>query len=163
MCFHVFNQPVWHSGAKNIWWGYFFLFAQKINFSFDRPVSDYHWILHYFIFVWSKWIINCLIFLDLDDKKYKYFEKWSDINCVYWNFTCNIYKKYFITFCSLNFIIRTVHSEINIKFFFILLHINHGLCRESICDPENEPKTQRVKVIREQVHANNKVIIDWGN
>lgn len=101
-----------------------------------------------------------LIFLDLDDKKYKYFEKWSDINCIYWNFTCNIYKKYFITFCSLNFIIRTVHSEINIKFFFILLHINHGLCRENICDPENEPKTQRVKVIREQVHANNKVIID---
>lgn len=96
-------------------------------------------------------------------KKYKYFEKWSDINCIYWNFTCNIYKKYFITFCSLNFIIRTVHSEINIKFFFILLHINHGLCRENICDPENEPKTQRVKVIREQVHANNKVVIDWGN
>lgn len=118
------------TNQSDIWWGYFFLFAQKIKFSFDRPVSDYHWILHYFIFVWSKWIINCLIFLDLhvDDKKYKYFEKWSDINCIYWNFTCNIYKKYFITFCSLNFIIRTVHIEINIKFFFILLHINHGLC-----------------------------------
>lgn len=129
MCFHVFNQPVWHSGAKNIWWGYFFLFAQKIKFSFDRPVSDYHWILHYFIFVWSKWIINCLIFLDLDDKKYKYFEKWSDINCIYWNFTCNIYKKYFITFCSLNFIIRTVHSEINISsfsYYCILIMVSAG-------------------------------------
>lgn len=120
-----------------------FYLHRRLNFL--STVSDYHWILHYFIFVWSKWIINCLIFLDLDDKKYKYFEKWSDINCIYWNFTCNIYKKYFITFCSLNFIIRTVHSEINIKFFFILLHINHGLCRENICDPENEPKSSGSK------------------